>query len=171
MRSTPWIAGLALALAGCGELDRFDIPIEGTLAVVGSPVEGVALPEDLPFAGMESPDFRKAFADNGASIDDVESVKLSSLRISVQPEGANLDFLDGIEFFIEAAGQQRRRIAALDPVPDGVDRISLEVTGAELKPWITADDLTITAKARGVLPTEDVTLRAKAIFEVDAGLL
>lgn len=163
----------ALAATACGDLDVFDVPVDGVLTIPGDPL-GAQLPivDEVPFQGLTNRSFREAFAKEGVSIDDVESIRLTSLRISVQqPEGAPLDFMQAITFSIEAEGRERRQIAHLDPVPRGVDVIELETDSVNLKPWIQADGMEVRAIVKGTLPLDETRLRARANFEVDAGVL
>jgi hypothetical protein len=48
-----------------------------------------------------------------------------------------------------------------------VKTIELDVSDAELKPFVVAPSMRITGKAEGSRPDEETTIAASAVFDVD----
>lgn len=174
MRVSLLAAGAALALSACDSLDTFDVPTEGTTTIAGNPIGGLPyVGEALELGGLT--DFRftesKAWKDNDLEPDDVESVKLKSLKLkAVSPEMATLDFLDEITVFIEAPGLEKKKIAEKIPVPDGVTEFALDVPNMELKRYATSDEMGITTVVAGRQPGQTTVVHARAVFEVNAAV-
>ncbi|WP_373046781.1 hypothetical protein [Vulgatibacter sp.] len=172
MRAPLLALGIALALPACDSLDTFEVPVEGTAQIPGSPLGSVPidnLPLEIP--GLNNFSFEKSFKDNGISADDVESVKLTSLVFGVtEPEGGTIDFLQKIEVFAEADGVEKRKIAEKSSIPDGATSVSLDVMDVEFKPYAVAKNLAITTIVSGRPPTHDTAVRARAVFEVNAAV-
>lgn len=155
-----------VALAGCGPL-RFDVEVEADTTIESGGLLGGLL--STPFAGFASFDITSSqeFRNQGVSRDQVESVRLTALELSVrEPAGATFDFLDGIEFFVEAEGLERRRVASLSPVARGQTALVLELDDVELAPYVAAPSLSLTARAQGRPPAQDTKVHARAVFEV-----
>ena len=126
----------------------------------------------MPIPGLTSLDFtdEQAFKDNGISKNDINSMKLSTMRLSAAaPDGANLDFFDKIEIFVESPEEERRKIAEKQQIPDGVSEIALDTLDVELKPYV--EDLTLTTIVSGRPPRVDTTVKLRAVFEVNAAIL
>ena len=95
------------------------------------------------------------------------SLTLQNIALTVVdvPEGDtdNFDFLESIAFYgKDENGEQL--IAKLDPVPRGATRIVVPGTDFNLKNLASSASFTITTKARGRLPCDDVTFTGSAKF-------
>jgi hypothetical protein len=172
MRFPMLALALAVALPACDSLDTFDVETSGTTTIAGSPLGVSPLFPELELPGLT--DFRftesKAWKDNDLSADDVESVKLRSVKLNVlSPERGSLDFMDEITIAIEAPGLERKTIARKS-VPDGVAEVSLDVPDVELKRYATSNEMEIVTTVTGKQPQETTTLRARAVFEVNAAI-
>jgi len=104
-----------------------------------------------------------------ASKEDIDSGRLKDFTLSIQaPAGQNFDFAESIAFFAEASGQPRVRIAHLDAVPKGVSSFPVSVDpGVELKPYVTAPQMSITTEAQGSRPPQETTVKADVVLDVD----
>lgn len=106
-----------------------------------------------------------------------QHVYLTELTLAITPtaepsgDSDDFDFLDSIEIFVESrqsdSALPRRRIAYLDPVPEGARTIALEVEGVDLIDYIE-EGAQITASASGRTPTDDVSFdgRIELLVEV-----
>lgn len=163
----------AFAFPACGGLDTFDVDVQGTAQIPGSPLSGI-ISGPLEIPGLTTFKFAdvKEFKDNDVDPSDVDSVKLTKLTFTVTaPQDGNLDFLDEVDVYAEAPGLPKVKIAEKHPVPDGVQKVSLKMTGVQLKKYVSADEMKITTEVVGRAPKSDTTLRAKATFEIDAAIL
>ena len=104
----------------------------------------------------------------------VESVKLSKMTLTVKnPEGRSLDFLNELEIYIMAEGQEERLIAEAHNIPDKVgDQLNLESQQEELKPYLTGDEYKLRLKVTtDKLINQDVVVKIASVFRVDANIL
>lgn len=167
MRNAVFCFALTL-LAGCG-LASFDVPVSGSATIPGSPLgalewvdQALPLPEGLTSISISD---SKEFENEGARPGDVESVKLTSMKLQVR-EGDDLDFLEKVSFFAATEGKPEILIAE-GTIPKGARSVNLRTTDAELKGYALARKMTVTAKGTGRPPLHDTTLEVKANFFVE----
>jgi hypothetical protein len=161
------IASVALLLGGCS-LISFDVSSEiPPQTVPGSPL-GSLLPASL-FAVPVNVNIQSETAARGTG--PASSATLSSLTLTItSPAGATFEFLDTITIFVSASADPNlpeKEIGRLDPVP-GTASISIPPTGGvNLLPYINAG-ASITAKASGHMPAQDVTFTGVVVIRVQA---
>jgi hypothetical protein len=112
-------------------------------------------------------DIKRQIEDNGGSIDNLKTVTISDLTVSLISGAVNLDAFEWFEITIEADGIAEKKIAWMENIPTGVTSIEPEHITDNLKDYIGADEYTI--KLKGVLRTditENVTLRVGAHYDV-----
>jgi len=164
----------AAALPACSafeELDVVDVPIESQVSIPGDPLAG-----HVPFVDQELPsppvDFKRTLAEHDVAVEDVGSIRLVELTYAaVAPADATIDFLDKIEVFVEAEGMERRKIAERFEIPSGAKSVALDVLDVELKSYAAAEAMQLVTVVSGTAPLATTTVRTKAIFAVDAGVL
>lgn len=137
MRSTLAALVLPFAIASCG-LASFDVPVKGTIdfhaedpEIIVFPATDIELKSEIS-SNMQEIDItkQKKFEDSGMSMSDVKSFELISLRLKGQ-DGAALDFLGKVAFFIEAEGLERIEIAS-GQIKAGDTSISLDTVEKNL---------------------------------------
>jgi hypothetical protein len=104
----------------------------------------------------------------------IESVKLSEMTLTIiSPEGRNFDFLNDLEIFISADGQEEMLIAEKHNIPDAVgSQLILEVRQDELKPYLTGEKYKLRLRVTtDKLINQDVGVRITSTFRVDANVL
>lgn len=167
------LAGATFALAGCGDLVTFDVKIAGSSKVDGSPFG--ALFSVFPLASsFNSFDLSQTqdFKNQGVAKGDVKSVKLGTLTLRIaSPSGQDFGFLDELEFFAEAEGLAKKRVAHKSGIaqlglkaPNPV--LTLDLDDAELEPYVSAAKMSITTTVKGRQPNQDTTLEVAAVFKV-----
>jgi hypothetical protein len=112
-------------------------------------------------------DIKKQIEDEGGKIDDLQSVKISDLTVSVVSGTANLDAFESFKITIKADGIDEKQIAWMDTIPLGVTSVEPQHITDNLKDFIGEDQYTITLT--GVLrntTTEDITLRVSSHYDV-----
>jgi hypothetical protein len=159
------VAGIALLLGGCS-LISFDVSAEiPPQTVPGSPL-GALLPGSSLFEVPINVDIQSATAARGTG--PASSATLKSLTLTVtSPSGATFEFLDSITIFASAPGMAETKIAELSPVPDSASISIPPSGGVNLLPYINAG-ITITARASGHMPSQDVTFNGTVVIKVQA---
>jgi hypothetical protein len=122
----------------------------------------------LDFQAFNSIDLTQELENQGVGKEDVDSVVMTSFTLTIQgPAGANFDFLEAVSFFAETEGQPKVLVARLDPVPKGATSLELVMTGAELKPYVVAPKMRISAAVQGKRPMQETTVVAAVVLDVD----
>lgn len=170
-----FLRGLGLvsvvALTACGSLDQVDVKRSASVVVPGAagspPLAGTAL------ASLDLQIDRRALAENGIDPNDVDSAKLVGLRLTVT-QGTSLEaWLESVSFFAEATGIPKTLIATksgIGSLPAGTTTVELDVPGVDLKPFVLADAVHVTAEVTGTQPPVDTTLEATATIRVDVNV-
>lgn len=165
---------LAIAVAlvtsiTCDNIDNIDVDAGGKVQVPAATLVDTLLAPALEFAGFDSIDFSQDFGNQGVTKDQVDSVKLRSLTLTIDsPADGNFDFIESISFTASASGEDTIEIAKLDVVPKGVKTLTLQIDAdAELKPYVVAPSMRIGGKVTGKRPSEATTVSAAAVFDVD----
>lgn len=156
------------ALCTCGTLDRIEV---GTSA--SAEIPKATLLEELlgviDFSEFEQIDFSKDIANQGVSEEQIDSVRLTSFVIEVEEgSGATLDFIHGVKFYAEAPDQPRVLVASSTDF-EGQTSVELELEeDVELKPYVVAPYMTLSAEVEGNKPDQDTVLTAEVRLTVDA---
>lgn len=162
-------AGLLLGLVvGCGT-PAFDVPVSSETTIKGAGLVGQLVDAFGPFAGFTAMDLTdtREFKNQGIDRNQVESVRLKSLRLSAtEPSGADFDFLSSLAFHVEADGLPKRRVASLSPIPRDAGVLELALDDVELAPYVAAPSMSLTTEASGNPPARDTKVKAEAVFRV-----
>lgn len=156
------------ALCTCGTLDQFDVGTSATATIAkGTLVEGLL--DTLQFEAFDDLDFSQEIANQGVSEDQIDSVRITSFVIHTEAgSGATLDFLESVAFYAEAEGLERILVASSADF-DGKTEVALTLADdAELKPYLIAPSMTLSAEVSGKRPQQDTTLTADVALTVDA---
>ena len=173
--SLPAVASLLL-LAACGS-PSFTTEVRGEAVVPGDPAPQSVVLNSLPAIGsFTSIDFNQnqEFQNQGVTKDEVSSVRVSQLRLSiVSPDGQDLGFLDEVRFYAKAGNQEVLIAEAIGVAERGVGKRELElgVRDAELQPYVTAPSMSILVRGRGRVPSQDVRLQAVVTLDVKVNVL
>jgi hypothetical protein len=165
------LAALALVAASAACHATIDVPITSSTTVKGGTLFQNLLSQS--FGDFTSIDLASSaeFKNAGIDKDDVESVRLSGLTLTVTaPAGGTLEFLDEVAFYVEAEGLPKVKVAEAAAVPDSATTLALTTTNVELAPYVTAPKLSLTTETKAHAPRSDTTLEARAVFTVDPRL-
>jgi hypothetical protein len=167
-------AGLTFAAAGCSP-NAFEVSLSGQTTVHGDPATAGAgltrIPAIGSFASIDFP-ASEEFKQNQATKDAVQSIKVSGLKVQIQnPNSQGFDFLDELHF-IAAAGSEEQEVAG----KSGISELGLEApnptlnldvsSSAELRDFLSAPSVSITARGSGRVPPQDTTLQATVKLRV-----
>jgi hypothetical protein len=173
MRSTLLLC--LLWLSACGPI-TFTTGLQGDAQLPGSPLGSLlsVFPQVGNFTNLDFGQ-NQDFKNNNAARERVKSMTLTSftLRISA-PNDQDFSFLDSLEFFAKADGQEAKiagktNIRALDLMAPNPTLV-LDVETVDLSPFVRAASMSITVKGTGRQPAKDTTLSADAKFLVGVGL-
>jgi len=158
---------------GCKKVDKltqFEMEFDETIVIPAS--SGI----NLPF-NIISPDIatnsESTFEVNDTRKDLIEEIKLRTLNLFVtSPSNANFNFLKSIHIYISADGLSEIEIASKATVAENTIVLSLDVTDADLKEYIKADQfsLRLNTETDEVLTT-DYHIAMHSVFFVDAKIL
>jgi hypothetical protein len=166
-------AFLVLTLLACGGLDTFDIEESSTTVVEGGNILQ-QLVGNLGFSGFTAMDItaNEKLKNQGVERQDIDSVKLSSVTLEIvsPASGQDFTFLDSIEFFVEAPGLTRKRIASGASFQAGLRTVGLDIDDVELADYASAESMSITTNATGNQPQQDTTIKATVKLEVDVNV-
>lgn len=167
------VAACLVAAMTCSGLDNLSISAEGQAVIPQRSVLDEIL-GNLSFTGFNGFDISQSqeFRNQGYSKEQIDSVRMERFSLAIEsPEDGNFDFLDSIRFYANAEGQPEVLIAEIDPVPEGVAALELDVDPTvELQPYVVAPSVTITTRATGLRPPEETVVDAEAVFDVDVNV-
>lgn len=163
-------AAAALLTACSGSL--FTVTIEESSEVLverGTPLE--ILLGDLGFEDFAqlslSEDTR--LANQGVEPGDISDVRFTSFVLTaVEPDGADLSFLESLAFYVEAEGLPRQLVASSQDFPVGRTVVELDLEAVDLTDYLVAPSMTITTDVEGGRPDQDTTVRADFALDVGA---
>lgn len=165
------LVGLAvLSLGGC-QLNSFDSTLVGETTLAGGDA-GTPLTAIPAFGSFNALDFSQNpdFENNDVSPSDLNSAKVTSLTLKIiSPSDQDFSFLDDVQFFAHTGDAltlvaERHDIASL-PLDGPNPTLSLNVTGADLTPYVSGGAMTLEIRATGRAPRSDTRLRATVGFE------
>lgn len=171
------VAALSLGLiaSACSDgLDTFHITEVSTAQVA----KGTVLEQLVGDFGFGDAFLHMDITDNqtlknqGIKRSQIDSVRLEKLQLQITApaSGQTFDFLDKVSFFVSSEGLPKKRIAVLDPMPDGVTSVELQLDSVELAPYVAAPEMALTTEAAGKRPANDTTIRATVGLRVDVNL-
>jgi hypothetical protein len=161
----------ALALCGC-QLNSFHSTLVGETTVPGD-ASGAPLTSLPAFGSFSDLDFaeNEDFVQNGVKPSEINSAKVTSLTLEiVSPATQGFSFLDEVSFYARA-GDTLTLIAEKHDIPSLAltapnPKLSLDVTGVDLTPFITGSSVALEVRGSGRTPPEDTQLRATVDFEL-----
>ncbi len=176
------VAALAVAMTACGGLDEFEEVIVEEASIARTDGNGINGPFSPSFgAGFSDIDLSQArtFENEGISPDDVDAIYVKSVTLEVDTgtDDSRLDqlhfYIEGMEMNVTATGQSEAMIAEL-PTPVAMTRVAnLDVPPMlNLKPYATADSMTVTANVRLKEPRGvNFVLRTTITLLIDVNIL
>ena len=172
MRARLFPLGL-LSLAAC--VNNFHATLQGESVVPGDPHSVGGLLSALPgFNNFGNIDFSQNpdFKNKNISKDQITSVHADAVSVKIlDPRSQDFAFLDALKFSVQtgdatALMASRAGIAQLGlhaPTPT----LQMQVTHAELKPFVTAPQVSVLVEGTGRPPAEDTRLQATVDVEVE----
>ena len=123
----------------------------------------------LGFDGFTEMDISQSqdLVNQGVQPGDIETAYIASFTLSaIDPSDADLSFLSSLEIWVEAADLDRVLVASQVDFPEGVSVVEFELEDINLVDYVVSDSMKITTDARGSVPSDTVTIKADATFEI-----
>lgn len=174
MRSALVAAAMVL-LGACSSdgIDTFRITESATTTVP----KGTLLEElvgNFGFDGFTDLDLttNQTLQNQGVKRSQIDSVRLTKLTLEITSpaDGQTFDFLSKIEFFVQADGVAKKRLASKDPIDGSVKSFACDLDGLELAPYVAAPSMDITTAATGKRPKNETTIKATMELLVDVNV-
>ena len=166
---------------GCGDSDdnnslvsfnlSKDVPaqtVEGQTTVC-SLAEGASLPGGLLQTPVVKVAEESSFKDQKVSLDSLTSLKLTDLKLDLEPNSAtkNFDWLKAVEVFIESASQDKVLVASNTDVAKGQSSLKLDPTDTQLAAYGKAPEgFKLSVQGTGCPPTTDAVVGGSMSFAV-----
>lgn len=156
-------------LLACAQATSFSTTVEAQTEIEGGGLLE-QLAGDMGFDRFIAFDVtaNEQFANQGVERHQIDSVRLTALRLSASI--GDFTFLDRLEFFVEAEGQERVRIAHGGPFPEGQSAIELELDDVDLAPYAAAPAMDLKTVVQGRRPDQDITIDAGVDFLIDVNV-
>ena len=167
---------LMIALVTCGGNSISHISVTQTASTT---IEAGTLLEQLAgdafgFGGLGGFEITESseFKNQGVKREQINSVKLKSLTLSITSAASDQDFrfLESLAFFVESAGLPKKEVARGGPFQMGAKEVSLTVLDVELAPYASAASMTFTTNAKGQKPKNTSIIMAKVILDADINI-
>lgn len=113
------------------------------------------------------------FENNGASVDNIDYIKLTAMSLEIlSPANGNFNFLKDISIKISADGLGDKSIAfKMNVQNENVQKIDIDVTGEDLKPYLTKDKFSMVVDVTtDEIVSQDTKVKSEATFEAKANL-
>lgn len=173
MNIRPFTVAIAAGwLSACHLPITFHAEQKGEMTIPGGPLGGVL---NIPGVGsFNNIDFNQnqQFMNQGVSKDRVNSVQVDSVKLQItNPSNQGFDFLDTLQILAKTGDQQVevahktsiRQLGLGPPNP----LLTLDVTRAELKPYVTAPSMTLVINGSGTAPPQSTTIGITVGFQVE----
>lgn len=162
-----------LTLLCCGGIDNFDLEEESSTTIPGASLFEQFV-GDLGFGSFLSMDLSQSeeLKNQGVEKEQIDSVRITALSLTItEPaSGQDFTFLDELEFYVEAEGQERRLVARGGPFPAGQSRVELALEEVDLAPYAAAASMSVTSEVSGRRPRQQTVVKAQLALSVDVDL-
>jgi hypothetical protein len=131
------LSGALLFLSSCDKA-KVDIDFDLSMANIHLFIDTTSSVGAMSFASTNfTSDLEAKLNSHNASLNDIQSITLTGATFTmINPGGQNFDIVDQAYAFLSAPGLVETRIAYKDPVPNGVQQISLDADQADLKEYL-----------------------------------
>ena len=123
----------------------------------------------LGFDGFTEMDISQsqALVNQGVQPGDIETAIVTSFTLSaVDPDDADLSFISSLEIWVEAPDLEPVLVASQIEFPEGVSVVEFDLEDVDLVDYVVSDSMNITTEATGTVPSDTITIKADATFEI-----
>lgn len=165
------VTAVLLSCTSCRKLGTFTLDYSTDIVIPSQ--TGISVPFTVYSPDVETNSTSK-FESEGTSTKYVNKIQLSQLKLSIiNPSSANFDFIDEIQIFISAPGQNETLIAEKLNIPETqLTSFLCDVKDVNLKDFISQDyyELRVRTVTDQVF-SQEITIRADQLYTVEANIL
>lgn len=162
--------GSVLAIACQGQLFNIRVDGDGTATVPrGTVVEelvgGIGFDEFLSMDLTEQQELQNQGVEPG----DIARAEMIVFSLeAIDPEGADLSFLESMSLYVEAPDLPRVLLASASDFPEGTARVEFDLTGEDIADHVVSQSMTFTTEVEGRRP--DQATEVLATYAVRVGV-
>jgi hypothetical protein len=164
--------GLLIMTASCtkiiDKLTTFQFKREASFTIPATSTLGI--PVSLNSTEVTTA-YESEFSSNNTSVDRIEYIKIVGLNLEIEnPPNGDFNFLKSVELAISSDGLPDKVIASRSDLGnEGLQKIELDATEEDLKPYLTQEKFTLKIEAvTDEITTQDYDLKTEATFEAKA---
>lgn len=168
-KSLTYLVVLAIAfltLISCDELlglINFDLENDSVEFVIGPASAGTHY---IDVTSVET-DIEQILEDNNVKgVDKIDEVILDSAILTIVSGAINFDKIESIEIRVSAEGIDEILLASYMDIPDGLTKLSLDLTDVNLADYISKDTYSVSLDAALSEDIPEVVLNAKFVYTV-----
>lgn len=163
----------ALGLTGCGaKIATIEVEESATAEVeAGTILEDLL--GDLGFESFLNMDISSAeeLANQGVEPGDIQEVRLTSFELeAVDPDGADLSFLEAMSVSVSAPDVEEALLASADSFPEGQALVEFELADLDLAPYVVSQSMDVVTDITGHRPDQTTTVEARFSLDVEVTL-
>lgn len=162
---------VVLLLACSGQIASINLSESAEATIEGqSALGGITdLVGSLGFSGFTEMDIAQSseLKNQGVQPGDIETAVVTRFVLEVvDPSDADLSFISTLEIWVDAPDLDPVMVASQTDFPSGVSSVDFILEEVDLVDYVVSDSLSITTEASGSIPSDTVTIRATADFEI-----
>jgi hypothetical protein len=172
------IVFLSALSIGCGsleDLDNFDVEVrDETTVEAGTAIEGLlaGFPQLDGFTRLDISQSAE-FEERGYNPDDVDSIRLTRLTLSIiEPAEQDLAFLGSVQVIVSNPDLPDVVMAERLSFDEGEQQVDFETSDANLRHYLLGTRSTITFDIEDSRrPMQDTRIEVEAVFDVDVNVI
>ncbi len=154
----------SLLVVSCdATLITIDVPYETTTTVeAGTVLENLI--GEVGFGDFLNMDVTSSqeLQNQGVAPGDINAVSLTYFRLTAaEPDGADLSFLESLEFYAEAPDLPRVLVASASDFPAGQATVDLDVADVDLTDYVVSQSMTLSTEVEGRRPDDATDIFAE----------
>lgn len=126
---------------------------------------------DFGFGDFASMDLTQSqeLQNQGVDPGDIATARLVAFELeAIDPDGADLSFMDSMSIYVEAPDLPRLLLASADSFPEGEPLVEFEMTNEDIADHVVSQSMTFTTEVSGRRP--DQRTEVMATFSVRVGV-
>lgn len=162
-----------VCLSGCGaKIAAIEVEESAqTVVEAGTILEDLL--GDLGFSDFLNMDITAAeeLANQGVEPGDIQEVRLTSFALeALDPNGADLSFLEEMTVSVSAPDEAEALVASADAFPEGQAAVDFALADLDLAPYVVSQSMSVSTDITGHRPDADTTVEARFTLDVEVTL-
>lgn len=162
---------VVLLLACSGQIASINLSESAEATIEGQSTLGgiTELVGGLGFSGFTEMDISQSseLKNQGVQQGDIETAMVTRFTLEVvDPSDADLSFISSLEIWVDAPDLDPVMVASQTDFPSGVASVDFVLEDVDLADYVVSDSMSIMTEASGSVPSDKVTIKATADFEI-----